>query len=180
MAKHDFLSLKHCLDLGHSVGVLATAIETVGIFTWDRYGRFMAFDKTSVEAADALDVLARFLAFLESPWDDDEPDLDDPDSVLSLCGWPRHQLPDLAEDQSSPQRPRSTPAMTKTESSSLPIIGALLLFIRGTGGIGKHPDFKSETKLIDWMTQVVGGYAGLSKRNLEGKFAAAKKVLDNP
>ena len=64
----------------------------------------------------------------------------------------------------------------RSEKSWQNIIVALLDYIQGNvPGIGKHPEFKSEAKLIEAIAEKYGGYAGLAKRTLEEKFAAAKK-----
>lgn len=58
------------------------------------------------------------------------------------------------------------------------IIGALVEII-----LGKHPQitlnphFKSEAALINWLSEKYEGFAGLSQRSLQAKFADAKRGL---
>lgn len=64
------------------------------------------------------------------------------------------------------------------KQSFLNIIGALLGVIQGdVPGIAKHPHVTSQAKMIDAMVHHYEGFRGVSKRNLEGKFAAARRQL---
>jgi hypothetical protein len=66
----------------------------------------------------------------------------------------------------------------KKETTYQSIIGALLACIDGSvGGAKKHPSFKDETALVEFIYEKFKGYPGLSKRTLEGKFAEAKRIL---
>lgn len=61
----------------------------------------------------------------------------------------------------------------KSETSYLNIIGALLETALQGG------QFKDQEALIKHLSSLYQGYAGLSERNLKGKFAAAKNSLQN-
>ena len=68
------------------------------------------------------------------------------------------------------------PLKGRAETTYNNIIGALLEFIAGDSpGMEKHPDFKSEAKLIEHFCSY--NIPGLSKTTLELKFAAAKRSL---
>ena len=58
------------------------------------------------------------------------------------------------------------------------IIGALLQVIDGKFTANKHPDFHSQTQLIDTLANKYEGVSGMSKRNLQKKFAEAKGSLE--
>lgn len=61
----------------------------------------------------------------------------------------------------------------KSETSYLNIIGALLETVLQGG------QFKDQEALIEHLSSHYKGYAGLSERNIKGKFAAAKNSLQN-
>lgn len=61
----------------------------------------------------------------------------------------------------------------KSETAYLNIIGALLETTLKGG------QFKDQEALIKYLSSLYKGYAGLSERNLKGKFAAAKNSLQN-
>ena len=83
----------------------------------------------------------------------------------------RKRVDVLTSDLSSAEPPNE-----RSEKTYLNIIFALLDCIQGdVPGIGKHPEFKSEAKLIEAISAKYLGFAGLTKRTLEDKFAAAKK-----
>ncbi|WP_456412174.1 hypothetical protein [Thiolapillus sp.] len=80
-----------------------------------------------------------------------------------------------------------TPLPQRTETSYLNMIAALLDVITEgipsveetpSGLIGPAAEFKSEAKLISAIAHHYRGIDGLSKRNLEQKFPAAKRNLD--
>jgi hypothetical protein len=177
MAAVEFVSLGQCLQDGKSYAVLASAIEQHGIYTWDRFGRFGHFKPGSAEADDVLDVLALQYAAEQSPYDDDDEDFDSPDSLLRLCGWPRDKLPDFApfeaEMAGSPKRPGNA----KEELNNLMIVGGLLACILGELAVSKHPDFASQADLVRHLVDKMKGCRGMSQRNLQDKFAAARRLV---
>ena len=68
----------------------------------------------------------------------------------------------------------------KSENSYLMIIGALLDAIKGdVPQLGNPPVFESEAELITKLVSRYTGIQGLSKRNLEEKFARAKEAIDS-
>lgn len=67
----------------------------------------------------------------------------------------------------------------RSETAYLNIIGALLEVItRGFRGFKKHPDFVSDTKLIEAIENHYRGISGLSSSNLSRKFPEAKRSLN--
>ena len=191
---HDLFSL-----LSHprkvSIATLATAIEKEGIQGWDRFGRFDTFKvddpkDPEMQAAGALRCLElqyvwdgnvdNCQAHEESPLDRYAPD-GDRGSGFGM-GWREGFLPDFstyaAEQASAPVRPvRNPSADAKAEGNNLRIIGGLLAFIKGELGNSKHADFKTERDLIDLLADKLEGYGGTKSRNLQEKFAEAKRLL---
>ena len=55
---NPFCSVRQLLEIGESVGEVATAIEAEGIFSWDRFGRYCKYGPKSVEATRCLELLA--------------------------------------------------------------------------------------------------------------------------
>ena len=171
-----------------SVATIATAIETFGIYTWDKYGRYKKFDKSTPEAARALYLLGYIHEYENNhqPGDiNEQHPLDQSeggDDEYYKYGWAQEVLPDFLEIQSEQgDVPRPVPGdRVKGENANLRIIAALLKYIKGeTKGVKKHPSYKdSEADLITILGQEYSPCgAGFSKRNLEEKFAEAKRIL---
>lgn len=79
--------------------------------------------------------------------------------------------------QSETEKPKTL--SQKEDTTYQNIIVALLDCINGdVSGIEKHPSFKNQSKLIEVIADQYQGYAGLSKRTLEDKFAKAKKKFE--
>jgi hypothetical protein len=168
-----------------SVATLATAIESFGIYTWDKYGRYMKFEKGSGEAEQALNLLAKVYEFEmdREPRDVGHPLEDagyDPFNLYSGFGWATKVLPDFVSimNRQSEISLDIKPVRDREKSSYLRIIAALLEYISGkTPGIPRHPSFTSETDLIDFLDEMYDGYEGLSQSNLSRKFPLAKGIL---
>jgi len=70
------------------------------------------------------------------------------------------------------------PLSIKQRENLLRIIGALYEIISGNAPtMEKHPKFKSQAKLIEFVETKYAGIGGLGKRNLEEVLAQAKKLL---
>ena len=168
---------------GISPGTLATAIEQVGIYGWDRYGRFKHFTKDSPEAVPAFNALAGH-AQHDDPNTMAPIDHDDGTGVYSRYGWPADKLPDFADIEAgmppAPTLPR--PTQRSDEDATLAIVGALLDFIKGKVGEGReaHPAYESEAQLADLLAGELGEFRGLSKSNLQKKFTLAKRLIQSP
>lgn len=177
----SFTDLGTFLRRDITTGTLATAIEKDGIDGWDRYGRMKHYAPDSAEAQEALDLLADQAAYTGEPGVQSPLDRADmyPEAGFWRLGWLDENLPkfdEIAAGQMVDPRPQST---AKRQNADLAIIGSLLLFISGKIGTKRHPEFETEAKLIGLLTDKMAGYPGLSKRNLEDKFAQAKKVIDS-
>lgn len=71
------------------------------------------------------------------------------------------------------------PLTPKERDNLKRIIGALNEFIAGdTPGKKRHPDFSTQSDLIEFLSTKYD-FPGISKRNLETIFAAAKRLLSN-
>ena len=164
---------------GISPGTLATAIEKVGIYGWDRYGRFKHFAHDSPWAVPAFNALAG-QAQHDDPASMEPIDHDDGTGVYCRYGWPADKLPDFAAiEAGAPPAPERPGVNAKSENSTLAIVGGLLEFIKGELGTRPHPEFASEAQLIELLADQLKGYPGTSRRNLQDKFAAAKKLLES-
>jgi hypothetical protein len=66
----------------------------------------------------------------------------------------------------------------KAETTYLHLIGVLLDYIKGeVPSVDPHPSFTTEAAMIALIDEKYNGYSGLKKRNLEDKFAQAKKKM---
>jgi hypothetical protein len=94
------VTLSDLLRNGVAIAALATTIERLGIYCWDKYGRFGhvggAGNKT------ALDLLAKQLAWEGDPLLDESGDprsprelSDDFNGGFGNYGWPENELPDF-------------------------------------------------------------------------------------
>ena len=185
---NPYITLMKRLNLENvSVATLATAIEDCGIYTWDKYGRFKKFIKDTPEAQRALELLQYVYKYeidsTPSKADKQHPldasnDWDDP---YWLYGWALKVLPDfkaIQTDQLEVIRMIKV-GSTREESSNLRIIAVLLRIIKGEmTGMKKHPDYTDEAPMIlDMEAEFSNKNEGLSKRNLEKRFAEAKQAL---
>lgn len=100
------------------VSILATAIETEGVYCWDRFGRFIKAEPGSEYANKALDLLAQAFSLMQDPqpyrdeqYSDYEEALRDSwDHPLYLYGWASAVAPNfdfLQKEDVSPPRPVS-------------------------------------------------------------------------
>jgi hypothetical protein len=105
-------------------------------------------------------------------------DLDDGTGVYFSYGWPATELPNFAAIESEqPPEPERRKVNTKTENSTLAIVGALRAIIMGELSVKPHPEFASETQLIDFLSDKLKTIPGMSRRNLQDKFARAKRLI---
>ena len=98
MSKRNYITLRELIyDRKLEAAVLATAVERQGIYTWDRFGRFVKFhDEFEDEYRKSLDLIAR--AYSPDPMDSTE-ELDFEDEYgnnrLDAFGWPYDECPDF-------------------------------------------------------------------------------------
>ena len=167
---------------GISPGTLATAIESGGIYGWDRYGRFKRFEANAPEVHPALNALAGQAQHEDDP-DSPSPMFDEGTDAFNRFGWPANELPDFAAIEAGmpPAPPRPQPSR-RSEDATLAIVGALLDFIKGKVGESRkaHPSYESETQLAELIAGELGEFPGLSKSNLQKKFTLAKKLIESP
>ncbi len=181
------------LAKGLTVAQLATAIETHGIFGWDRFGRFFSpgeppNKKLSPEALDALATFNEYqVSFYEerdATYDGESMDLTaaidvldgTQSTALNRLGWLEGKLPDfpIAEAFTPPPRPRrkATP-----ESPTLRVLGALLLHLQDLRKSGKTMRIPSEDTLIGDMATKFDGHKWLSRTTIGNNFTDAKKAF---
>ena len=86
----------------------------------------------------------------------------------------------IAENQALAEQVQNSKAPgLRAETTYLNIIGAMAALFLGRSPAGKpHSVFTSQSAVIDQLVANYGDKSGVSKRNLEEKFAAAKKSLD--
>ena len=190
---NSFISLRDLLGRSHifknssrvvSIADLASAIEQSGIYTWDKYGRCKLFKKDDPEIQKALTLLERIYSFESDfePKDELHPlelTEDDPDDPYCSFGWENSSLPDFDSIHTSRAEINKKVQINnqRTDANNLNIIASLLAYIKGEmKGIDKHPSFESEALLIKEIeAEYSRKFTGLSQRNLEGKFAEAKR-----
>ncbi len=204
----EFMSLWKLLKHPRTVSVatLATAIETGGVYTYDKYGRYMPFTRDTPEAQRALALLADIYEFESKYWEshDDVENaageaggdngqyydiseglhpLDIPDDhgdPYDDFGWAIDALPNFEAIRSGQHElpPKSLGGGGRLEKNYLHIIGALLECIAGkVPPAEKHPSFASEAQLIEFLDEKFDGIEGLSASNLQRKFPAAKHSI---
>ncbi len=95
-----------------------------------------------------------------------------------LLDWyeKQNQQPELPATPS----PEPNPLSNQKETSYLNVIGALLEVINGTApNTEKHPGFKSQAELVNFIDEKYKGAYGLGKTSLDTKFADAKRTLND-
>lgn len=89
---------------------------------------------------------------------------------LKAAGLERENLRMLAENRQQ--------LSDHSKASFLNVIGALVNIMLGSSRAGrKHSIFDSQASIVDSITAHYGDVAGLSKRSLDEKFAAARRSL---
>jgi hypothetical protein len=171
-------------DLNMHPGILATAIEEHGIYTWDRFGRLKHYLAGSPEGERALQFLA---SFYDMDTDPERREFLDRELVAEVGGdyfcWPASKAPDFARLDTTiqPERmtpPRSAGASAREENADLRVVGALLMYITGDLGVPKHPSYNGNTEFIRHIEKKLDGYPGLKEGTLRKKFDRALGLLD--
>lgn len=81
------------------------------------------------------------------------------------------------ETQSQP-RNKPKPFQERERISHINVISALLRVVLGKDGVKRHPNFDSEAKLINHISNTYADCGeGLAKSTLENRFSEAKKTL---
>jgi hypothetical protein len=189
MNDDEFTSIGELLVVRRiSTAVLATAIEKHGLDGWDQCGRFRHFGpNTEPDVPNILKWLAEEWKFAIAPncghahvQSPAEAAYEAGDSELDRYGWLTESLPDFEAIEASASALPSPPTWhsKKAENASLGIIGALLGFIRGDFSTHPHPDWQSQTALVDLLADACEKKVpGVSRSNLEKHFAKAKQLL---
>jgi len=134
----DYLK-EECGRREFTIGTLATAIENekIGIYTWDRFGRFGKADEAAKEEIlNLLDDIYKFDNSIEQFYDETLSPLKEEAGRLNdrsrYFGWLIKELPDfkeISEQHKAADKPRPKPqekaAMTKIQNTHLLIIWAL-------------------------------------------------------
>jgi hypothetical protein len=180
--EEPFLRLgQYLFLLNEAPGTMASAIESHGVYTWDRYGRLRKFAPDTPEAKQALEYVAGVYASNSG-----HPDLYIDyerfyESGGDAFGWPAQDDPDLKAIKVglnlSPKQSIINKPGPKSENAYLGMVLGLLRFIKGDLGNAAHPDYKSETQLAEFIELAMLGYPGVSKGNFKSKFADAKKLI---
>lgn len=165
------------------IGDIATIIETKGIYSWDRYGRFKHYSPESETATKALDLLARLYQSQNDPESGEWQDSSEIEYELSCYCWPDYDKPDFKSLQAThaPQPIKSahpSSGQTKSENAYHGIILGLLKYIRGEfDGISRHPDYRSDTQLREALDRFMSAYPGCSSSNTVKRFKAANELV---
>lgn len=178
----DFVTLGDLLfKVFDIVAPLATAIETYGIYFWDRFGRLKKCAPDSPEANAALDHVEAMYISNDGP----------PDKAISYSdfieaggeryGWPGTELPDFDAIRAGlfvrPKPLSPTKPSVKGENANAGMVLALLRFIKGELDNEVHSNFQSEAQLATFLESKMIGYPGVSADNFKKKFAEAKKLI---
>gem|GEM_PF-2160751 len=178
----EFVSLLDILfSVFDVVAPLATAIETHGIYAWDRFGRMKKCIPDSPEAQTALNLVESIYVSRDGPPENEISYLDFLDSGAGRYGWPGDEVPDFDSIRSG-LYVRSTPSTlnrpsVKGENANAGMVLALLKFIKGELDNDSHPEYQSEAQLAAFLESKMIGYPGVSVDNFKKKFADAKKLI---
>ena len=125
---NPFQSLADLILKNESIAILAEAIDSGGIYCWDRFGRFKKDDKSYKETA--LDLLAKHRDWeRESAFsrEEEQNPLEDYMHPLYGFGWAKKVLPKFDEIRKNidlVEPPKSKSAVTKINNSYLLVIAA--------------------------------------------------------
>jgi len=167
--------------------VVATAIETHGLWGWDRYGRWGEFKPNSATCANALDAVSEVNYRIVKSRSQDPPT--GWQSVLTAnaftplhhLGWLKGQQPNFKKFENELAK---TPAFKPLENhnlrpdTELAVIGAIVDLV--TCKTPRIEGFESITqaKLIKNAVRRYGDLPGVSKANLEKVFRIALEHVE--
>jgi hypothetical protein len=166
---------------------VATAIETHGLWGWDRYGRWGEFKPNSATCADALDALSEVhYGIVKSRLQDPPIDWQSvltstPPNPLHHLGWLKAQQPNFKKFENELAK---TPAFKPLENhnlrpdTELAVIGVIVDLV--TCKTPRIEGFESITqaKLIKNAVRLYGDLPGVSKANLEKVFRIALEHVE--
>jgi hypothetical protein len=170
-----FTTIAELLANEVSPGLLAGVIQKHGAYGTDAYMN-VAFHKPDSPklqgALEHIETIAKGI-YIDTIAAKEEGAL----SELFEVGWPRAKLPKFKDLQRASEKALDAASLGR-ETKGLLLTIALLLKSIQFGALGQklHPNFESEAKLIEHLAGQ-REFSGVSKRNLEYKFAQAKRVL---
>ncbi|WP_284617456.1 hypothetical protein [Aquabacterium humicola] len=175
----DFVSMQAVYNRGYSIATLATAIEKVGLLGQDRYGRWtFSNEKNAEHVVRALDALAARYS-KEAQQDGWQPSDDEPlGNPWYECGWRSDEQPAFDDIQRGLEPAPRVKGTTKSNNANINIIGTLVGVLDGTlQGLPKDFVYESDAKFFDIVCPLMEGYAGLSRRNMQDKFAEGRHAI---
>jgi hypothetical protein len=122
---NPFCSVSQLLEIGEPVGGIASAVETAGIYTWDRFGRYQKYGVGTAEVARCLNLLAteyelRMSGLLVSNNRENFGD------ALDEFGWAARVLPAQQANSMQASNIEPTALKVKEKTTLLLIISALI------------------------------------------------------
>ena len=157
--------------------MLATAIESFGIYGYDEYDRFKKVSKEDPVALAALAVLRLVVKRLYDQHDDGSDDWVGPDSPWDTCGWPRHDCPDFAAIARGVTLRGSSDTNQPPDSARLLIAAMAALLVRAQEGSSRAP-YSSKAQLIAKILERFPGVRGLGERTMQDLLAKGDKLLE--
>jgi hypothetical protein len=180
------------LQEGYTAAQLATAVENVGVYGWDRFGRFAQHGKDSPGAQEALNVLAvffreegrftegldRWQRLYQSKWlaDPEDPDFDFSAEPIHMFGWPVGMIPEMTAAINFPPPP-SRKRRSSEETPTLHVLGALLLCLSDLRKTGVPKQIPPEDALIGMMEERFPGVKWVARNTIQYQFADSKKAV---
>jgi hypothetical protein len=171
----------------YSPPVVATAIETHGLWGWDRYGRWGEFKPNSATCANALDAVSEVNYSIVKSRRQDPPTgwhsvlTGNVFTPLHHLGWLKGQQPNFKKFENELAK---TPAFKPLENhnlrpdTELAVIGAIVdLVTCKTPRIEGHEPI-TQAKLIKNAVRLYGDLPGISKANLEKVFRIALEHIE--
>lgn len=128
----ELVTLRHLLEQGTNIGAIATAIEQLGIWGWDRFGRFgLVSDAYKAGALDILALEHHWQVWHEPGISPLEQALGEEIDVFSSFGWRTDRLPDFAALETGlDTRPQTSAharsAATKARDTVLLVVAGLM------------------------------------------------------
>ena len=159
--KPKFCSFFYLINSGIAVGQLATAVESSGVWGWDKYGRFAKFSVTEGKpstpngAGEALDALSSIEAEIRASKPTEvfmfTKYLDYPAHPIHFYGWPVDELPLFAIENNAADRRQPFVQELHIKRSTTLLIGLMLQFVKGNHKWAKHPNYKSQEELAQQL-----------------------------
>lgn len=176
-----FKSLYDLLMEGRPVGHLAAAIEQVGLFGIDRFGRFGNIKPESQDAKNALDGLAKVFAYEntssygssygDEPWQNIIEG-----QFINEYGWLKSELPDFVSIAEGVVLKSPHSSLARQENNNVALIGMLLRFIETGFGHRPHPEFSSLEDLANGIAGEAGDRNGMGVGTVLKKLRHARKL----